>query len=848
MRREALPIDEHLESILGTLRESSTLILEAPPGTGKTTRVAPALMDLPELVGRIALIQPRRIAARATAARIAYERRVELGSQVGYQVRFDSCCRSDTRLISMTPGILLRSLQSDPLLESISVVVMDEFHERSLEVDLLLGMIRQLQRELRPDLRLVVMSATLDGQEEIGHFLGSPSAIQITAPAYPVTIRYSRTLGSGSGRPVSQSRRIIDSATQATEEAISACEGDILVFLPGVGEIMQVQRTLQNSCDRRGIDLLTLYGDLPAGEQDRILTPGNRRRVILSTNIAETSLTIDGIRVVVDSGWARVMRIDPSNGLDCLRLEPISQASATQRCGRAGRTAPGICYRLWDQTADRGRPLALEPEVLRTDLASAVLQLLCWNERPEAFAWLTVPSENALRQARRTLEWIGAIQGDQITPMGRQLLRFPTHPRLARLMIESHRLGIPATGAKAAALLSERDLFMREQSLPGRKPIRRSDATTTNKIWDCDLTHRIQVWDQFLLDGNDETALGVINRSAARHLSQVSQQFLHMLKSELGSREEDPLTDQLQRCLLTAFPDRLAKRRGPTGAKALMVGGKGVELDTKSGVRDALFLCLDVSGGGVDAVVRMASTIDSRWLKPEELRIRDERFFHPSQQAVVMRRRTYWIDLLLDEQPAETPLDLETARLLAREAAKQFDRLLPSKDKTLHSLLERMKWLSGYMPQDKLPQWDIDSLTESLTDWCVGMRSFADLKQISWKAFLESLLTVDQKQLLSQQAPESITLPSGRTVLLQYETGRPPVLAAKIQDMFGWKTTPKLARGQVPLTLHLLAPNQRVQQITDDLESFWKNTYPVVRKELRGRYPKHSWPEDPFNP
>ncbi len=843
----SLPIDSHLNEICQSLGRSNCLILEAPPGTGKTTRVAPSLLDLRETPRSIALIQPRRVAARAVAMRIARERETRLGGLVGYQVRFDSSIGSATRLISMTPGILLRRIHSDPLLEEFSAVVLDEFHERSQEIDLVLGMVRQLQRALRSELRIVVMSATLGAASEIARYLDTASVLQIAGQNYPVDVRHSRFEASNR---LGQVRRIVQLTVEAVVAAIEIPEGDILVFLPGVGEIMQVRKELEHLAEKRGIELMTLFGDMPAEEQDRVLSPGSRRRIILSTNIAETSLTIEGVRVVVDSGWARIKRFDPATGLDALRLEPISQASATQRTGRAGRTAPGVCFRLWDEITGRSRAAQLEPEVLRTDLASPVLQLLNWNELPEEFPWLTPPSPQAIAQARQVLEYLGAIQEGHSTELGALMLKFPMHPRLARLLIEAHRLGIPSMGAAAAAMLSERDLFLRPDRNSSIERLSRSSLVSNSRSghardWPCDLTHRVQIWFQFLRDRNPETPLGTINQSASRNLSRVSQQYLDIVKAELGQVTDERVTTHLQQALLKAFPDRLAKRRNATGPRALLVGGKGGQLESDSGVRSELFLCLDVDAGCTEAKVRIASGIQPEWLDESWLRVTDERFFNPTQQAVTTRRRTYWIDLVLNEQPVATPLDEQTASMLAQEAAKQFDRLLPAKDKHLHSTLARIRWLAESMPEAGLPKMDPEWLAHVLTDWCVDRRSIAEVKQLPWKSLIDGLLTAEQKRQLDQQAPESMTLPSGRTVLLDYEPGRAPVLAARIQELFGWANTPKLAGGRVPLTLHLLAPNQRIQQITDDLASFWKNTYPKVRKDLRGRYPKHDWPEVP---
>ncbi|MFO0942613.1 MAG: helicase-related protein [Pirellulales bacterium] len=485
---QSLPIDPHLPEISKIIQESNCLILEAPPGTGKTTRVAPSLLDVPQLSGSIALIQPRRIAARAAATRIAQERGCNIGSLIGYQVRFDSQCGPNTRLLSMTPGILLRRLQSDPLLESFSAIVLDEFHERSQEMDLLLGMIRQVQTEFRPELRILVMSATLDS-ESIVMYLNLPPILKIAAINYPVDIRYNRF--ETPNTRVSPTRRIIDATVEAIERAGKEQQGDVLAFLPGVGEIMQVRSQLQPTADRHAWDLLTLYGDMTAADQDQVLQPSAKRRVILATNVAETSLTIDGVRIVIDSGWARVKRFDPATGLDELRLEPISQASANQRAGRAGRTAPGVCYRLWDEITGRSRPMQLEPEVLRTDLASAVLQLLSWGQKPEQFSWLTRPSDDAFKQARNVLTYLGAVHGDGLTDLGRTLLKFPVHPRLARLLVAAHELEIPTAGAMAAALLSERDLFMKPQADRGRP--RGPTPHTSARNWSCDITRKVLV-------------------------------------------------------------------------------------------------------------------------------------------------------------------------------------------------------------------------------------------------------------------------------------------------------------------------------------------------------------------
>ncbi len=854
----SLPIDQHLERIVAELTQHSCLIIEAPPGTGKTTRAAPALLPLARQqlthiasgsnafpCGKVLLIQPRRIAARAAAARIAAEMQVAVGGLVGYQVRFDVRTSRDSQLIAMTPGILLRKLQSNAVLEDVAAVVLDEFHERSVEMDLLLGMLRRIQTELRPELRLVLMSATLE-RESITRYLQQPPIISVSAETYPVRHVYSRFQSTATrGRsPAHPRTRIVLQTEEAIRQAARELEGDILVFLPGVGEIKSVEALLMHDAVKENWKLLPLYGDMSPDDQDAVLVPSRQRKVILATNVAETSLTIDGVRVVIDSGWARVQRIDPAVGLNMLVLEPISKASADQRAGRAGRTAPGVCYRLWDEITGRSRTEHLEPEVLRVDLAGAVLELLCWGEADlAAFPWLSPPTSQAIDQAHQTLRLMGAIDDSGVTPLGRLMNKLPVQPRVARLLIAGHALSVPRAAALAAACLTERQVFDRNNRST-------SARQQSGSVLECDLTAQVIALQQFARHGGRESPeheLGTIKPGAAHHVLRVAGQLAEILREELGGRQDEPLGDQLQQALLVAFPDRLAKRRSPTDARGLMVGGRGVKLDDQSSVaRSELFLCLDVDAGGVEARVRQASAMDIAWLPNESCSCRDERFFNPSTLSVTTRRREYFLDLLLNETPVETLADEQTARLLARAAAERFERLMPPKDKALHSLLARMRWLARELPSAAIPSFDIEELTETIAGWCFGMRKLDELKTLPWKSLFEGLLSSLGRKQLDSQAPESVQLPTGRVVWLEYEVGKPPVLAARIQEFFGWQKTPRLAEGRIPLLLHLLAPNGRVQQITDDLASFWANTYPVVRKELRGRYPKHAWPEDPL--
>ncbi|MCA9194481.1 MAG: ATP-dependent helicase HrpB [Planctomycetales bacterium] len=857
-----LPIDPHIPEILQGLEEHKLVVLVAPPGSGKSTRVAPALAGLgmassSARVGQVLLLQPRRMAARATARRMAFEVDQEVGQDVGYQVRFDSCVSERTRLIALTPGILLRRLVDDPLLEFTTTIIFDEFHERTVECDLILGILLELQQEFRPELQLVIMSATLDDQQ-LANFLSvnrptkTNPIIDVQVAQHRVEIKHAARMQSHEIRqnPI---RRIVDSTVATTMKVLNQHAGDVLVFLPGVGEIRQVQRALEPFCQRQDYSLLTLYGDMPAQEQDSVLRATDKRKVILSTNVAETSLTIDGIKVVVDSGWARVARACPISGLNRLELEPISRASATQRAGRAGRTAPGICYRLWDEVTHRSRPEHLDPEVLRVELSGAVLQLTHLGQsNVDKFAWISSPPADALSAARLLLFRLGACHSHEnlrLNDLGKTLVRFSAEPRIARLLIEAHRLQALHVGSLAAAMLSERDTF---------EPVDNASATLNPhvEIGECDVTNRVMALKKYLDSRGAVWATnfpwGRVRKSATFQLQRVANQLYQQAISALGPVEDvsdDYIVSNnlLAKALLTAYPDRVAKRRSAGNPKGLMVGGKGVRQEPGSNcLASDLFICVELMDRGAEASVRLSSGIEQQWLPVEFLAENNESFYNPTTCSVVTRKRVRWLDLAIAETPQPTILDNQTARILAREASILADRILPA-DKSLMSWLARVRWLAQAMPEAELPSFAGESWQQLLNEWCIGCKSLEELRKLPWKSLLDTSLTYPQHQLLGQQAPEFFQMPSGKQFRLVYEEGKPPILAARIQDFFGLLQTPCLAGGRVRLVLHLLAPNNRCQQITEDLGSFWQNTYPVVRKELRGRYPKHDWPENPLN-
>lgn len=825
MTLPALPIDAVLPRLVAALREQPNVVLRAPTGAGKTTRVPPAIWKAGlASEGQIIMLQPRRVAARAAARRMCAEQGCRLGDEIGYQVRFDQQVGPRTRIQVVTEGILLRRLQDDPFLERGAVVIFDEFHERSLNSDLALGMVRRVQQTVRPDLKLVVMSATLDPRP-IADYLGGCPIVESEGRLHPVEVRY---LKQADPRPLHIA------AADAVGQILSQTDGDVLVFLPGVREIFRTATQLKETAGRHHLAVLPLYGDLSAEQQDTVLAPSDRRKVVLATNVAETSITIEGIAAVIDTGLVRQLQFDASLGLDRLLVQPISKASADQRAGRAGRTRPGVCLRLWTEAAHRARTDRDEPEIHRTDLAGAVLQLRCWGEREVLnFPWFERPGESAVEQAHCLLVRLGALAQDEITSVGQQMVRLPVHPRLARLLIEGQRRHIAPRAALAAAFLSERPPFQVPQ---GRRTARHRSQS--------DVLDRLEAFEEFERSGRTEFDVGTLNRGMARFVLHARDQYLR-----LWGRREQPAAgnadDALRYALFVAFSDRLAKRREAGSRRGVMVGGKGVRLIEESAVTEAeLFVCIDVDSAGSEALVRLASAVDRSWLD-EGTRVTVEVEFDPRQERVIARRRTYWDDLLLEQSPAPLPESGQVADLLAQAAAEHWERVFPSDDRDISGYVNRVRCLREWMPELELPLFDDERMKRVLPVLAIGGRSFAELRQAPWLLVLKSQLSHAQQQAVEREAPERLQVPSGSRIALQYESGRPPILAVRIQEVFGWRETPRIAGGRVPVLLHLLAPNMRPRQITDDLRSFWENTYPVVRKELRRRYPKHAWPEDP---
>jgi ATP-dependent helicase HrpB len=803
------------------------LVLVAPPGAGKTTRVPPLLLEAPDL-GRqqVVMLQPRRVAARASAARIAHERGTALGEEVGFQVRFERRAGPRTRLLVVTEGILLRRLEADPLLEGIGALVLDELHERSLDLDLSLALARRVQQEARPDLRIVVMSATLD-PAPVARFLGDAPVVASEGRTFPVEVRY---------RPPPGPRDWDDTLARAVEEALGAQPGDVLAFLPGWAEIRRAEAALRargalGNLGNIGVEVLPLHGDLSPEEQDRALVPGARRRVIVSTNVAETSLTIERVGAVVDLGLARVLEHDPASGLNRLELRRISRASAEQRAGRAGRTGPGLALRLWSEPEQRGLEAFTPPEVERLELSGAALALLAFGETDLAhFPWFAPPPPATLATALGLLERLGATAEGRLTALGREMAGLPLHPRLARLVVEGRRLGVPRRAALAAALLAERD------------PLR-GDAggQLSRRGLESDVLVRVEALER-------ERVGPEVDRGAAAAIWRARDQLAGDARDRLAGGEAD---DALLRSLLAGYPDRVALRRAKGSPEAVMIGGRGVKLARESAVRDAeWFLVLDGSGArGIErsqALVRSASALDPAWLDPTRMVTRVEASFDATKERVVARQVTRYEDLVVrDVETGQVDAE-QAAATLAQAAAADPARALGLDRPEEGQWLARLASLAAWMPELGLPAGDDAWVRSTLPLLCVGKRSFADLGKAAHHAVWERLLTHAQRQALDRHAPERLAVPSGSHIRLVYASGKPPVLAARIQELFGLAATPKVAGGRVNVLLHMLAPSGRPQQVTDDLTSFWNTGYLQVRKELRARYPRHAWPEDPW--
>ena len=803
MSRIPLPIDEVLPEVLTALR-GGNVVLGAPTGAGKTTRVPPALLAAAD--GLIIMLEPRRVAARAAAMRMAQELDEPVGQTVGYQVRFDRNASAATRILVVTDGVLLRRLAADPFLDDVAVVIFDEVHERGLLSDVALAMTRHLQQQVRPDLRLVAMSATLDTDAFAG-FLDA-TVVHSAGRTYPVAIRY---LARDDDRPMEAV------VADAVEQALQQDDGDVLAFLPGAAEISRVLRTLTPRL--QGVDLVPLHGRLPPDAQDLALSPGRRQRAVLATNVAETSVTIPGVRTVIDSGWVRQAQHDAGRGLDRLVVVPNSRASADQRAGRAGRTGPGTAWRLWSERAHAARSDHDTPEVRRVDLAATLLLLHAWGE-PDPFAipWLDPPPPFAVEAAEELLVRLGALQGGALTDLGTAMARLPAHPRVARMLLHAHAHGVLAPAAEVAALLQD------------RLPLRRDEAHHTT---DNDLEDLREALARDGAHGWRAVSPGAIHRTR-----QAARQLLDATQSALGASRGGGQEQDLRMALLAGWPDRIGQERGD---RIVLATGRGARMHRSSGVRAPWVVAIDVRDTDrTEADIYLAAAIDPAWLTPStEVEVR----WDASKDRVIASRVARLGALEVSRQDGvSAPRDAVHAAL-AQAIRAAPDRAMPRDADTLR-LLGRLRFLALVRPDLDLPAHDTADLLDVAVAIARDARSLAEVASGPWRSALHDRLPWSVRPQLAQLAPETLEVPSGSHIRLDYPDTGPPVLAVRMQELFGLPDTPRVSG--VPVLLHLLAPNRRPQQVTDDLAGFWARAWPLIRKELRGRYPKHAWPDDPL--
>lgn len=821
-----LPVDDILPELVRTLRTHPWVVLQAPPGAGKSTRVPGALVDAGFAeTGQVWMLEPRRVAARTVAARVASERGGRLGDEVGYAVRFDRKASASTRLLVVTEGLLVRKLQQDPFLEGISCVILDEFHERSIEIDLCIAMLKEVV-QVRDDLRVVVMSATLQAAE-LSSYLDAP-VVQSKGRMFPVESRFL-------DRPEDD---VVAAAITATARALKEDDGDVLVFMPGKREIEQTLRGLASRTN--GVRLLPLHGGLTLQEQVEAIEPSKHQRVIVSTNIAETSLTVEGVTCVVDSGLVKQL-IASDAGLDALVTRRISQASAVQRAGRAGRTQPGRVHKLWSRPQDQFLEDFDLPAIARVDITHAVLQVLAWSSAdPRDFDWFEAPSAQSLERVITWLRSVGALAptGWSLSPRGQALTDLPTHPRLGQLILEGIALGVRKEAVRAAAMLSE-----------GQQPaIRRARV-------------QCEVWEGMQTMSERDPMF----KRAVNQLGRMAQDIERAHPTPRVTHEGSA-QDRLCRALMRAYPDRVSMQRDPHSDNYLMGGHQSVKLARESKLERAPWMVAVVlhghtrTKGDVErALVRTASVCEQRWLEHDmphlwtqvvQVEFDEERARVVAQQHVQCMGATVRSSVVSVRDHAD-PQDVTTK--LARAASKDLHRALKPDKETLQ-LLERVAFLAQWMPDLELPvlqrhppEEGRGEATESMLEqWCWGKRAFDELRKASIKGLLRQGLTHAQWSALQAHAPATYKIPSGSNVHIDYSDPQSPVLGARIQELFGLMKTPELAQGRVPLTMHLLGPNYRPAQVTQDLQSFWHNTYADVRKELRSRYPKHHWPEDPL--
>jgi len=831
-----LPIHEILPELLVQLASREAVILSAPPGSGKTTVVPLALLAEPWLAGKtILMLEPRRLAARLAAAFMARQLSEEVGQTVGYCVRFESKVSATTRVQVITEGVFTRRLQDDPELAGVGLVIFDEFHERSLQADLALALCLDVMGGLREDLKILIMSATLD-TGAVSRLLDNAPVVMGTGQSYPVGVEYCRAGQLLQKYP----REIAKQMATAINLALAEQPGDILAFLPGAAEIRHTQALLTAALSQTEIVIHPLYGDLSLAAQTAAVQPDRegRRRIILATPIAETSITIEGIHTVVDSGWKRSPQFDPNSGLSRLTTQRISKASATQRAGRAGRLGPGHCYRLWSMGEEYGLNPFDSPEVLTADLSQLVLDLARWGVHdPDGLRWLDLPPAGHFAQAQSLLLALGALdrQG-RITLPGRKMAEIPVHPRLGLMLLAATTYNTIGLACDLAALLSERDIIKgRDRS--------------------ADIEDRLHALAVFRRDGSAAARSLDVDTDACRRVSQTSRQLREHLPKTARNKTEDraELTTTAGELLALAFPDRIAQRRVEGRGQYKMSSGRGALLPAHDRLAAHEYLAVaQLDAGRVEGRIFLAASLtEESLLALYTTRLQlEEKVIWEEQSGMVKAQRLLRLDeLILKTSPLTKPSSEAVLASLLSGIRSRGLATLPWNDKA-GDLQARLECLRIWQPKADWPDVSDACLLENLDQWLApyltGVRSAEQLRKLDLFAILRGMLDWQQQSQLDREAPTHLEVPSGSRVRLRYIPGEPPVLAVRLQEMFGLADTPKICNNTVPVLLHLLSPAQRPMQITQDLRGFWGGAYHEVKKELRGRYPKHYWPDDPW--
>jgi ATP-dependent helicase HrpB len=843
MNPKTLPIYELRDELIDSIRTESRLIIEAPTGSGKSTQVPQMLLDSGLCEKDIVVLQPRRLATRMLARRVAQERHVDLGGEVGYQVRFENCISKQTRIRYVTEGILLRQILSDPELRGVSAVIFDEFHERHLYGDITLARSLHLQKT-RPDLKIIVMSATLDAAP-LRDYLAPCRELKSEGRMFPVEISYATKKIDFEHHPV------WEAAADAFESAIrSGAEGDVLIFMPGAREISRTVEAIRSKSCAKDFAVLPLHGELPPREQDAAVGDCAQRKVVVATNVAETSITIDGIRVVIDSGLARIARYDANRGIDTLMVERISRASADQRTGRAGRTAPGVCHRLWTLQEQSTRKAQELPEILRHDLSEVVLTLKAGGiDDVENFAWLEKPDPVSLQRTLTLLTDLGALDHHgKLTKTGSRMVQFPMHPRYARMLLAADQYHCVRQACLIAALTQGKGILERNKgkTVRGERDDRLGDD-------DCsDFKRLMRAW-SFADKNNYNTGacreLG-IHAAAARQVEPLYERFLQIAEQQgLKINNAAPEDESLQKCILIAFSDQLAKRCDKGTLRCELVHGRTAELARESVVRDAKLLVaaeiteIGQTRGQTGVLLNLATAVQEEWLEeifPEDFNEIRIPLYDTSIKRVVVERRRMFRDLALDTSITHDPKPDEAAAVLAAEVLKgNLD--IPGWDEGVEEWILRVNLLAGWCTDKEIPIIDEEARRTMLESLCFGAVCRKDLREANVKAVVHDWLSWQQQQWIEKEVPDRFKMPTGHRARIRYEAGHKPVLSAMIQDFFGMTKTPTIAFGRIPLVVELLAPNKRPVQITEDLESFWRTAYPELKPALSRRYPRHKW-------